>query len=131
MNTASQKSSTMSSAFDQLAVAWLTMFIIGSDLFVVSPLLPLIACRLYRRLGLGGIERHRICRHLCAERSSSWSHRRSGRAQAGADLLPVRLWGSQSAYGTLSELYLAARYEICCRCRRCRSVALDLCSRRK
>jgi predicted MFS family arabinose efflux permease len=43
MNTASQKSSTMSSAFDQLAVAWLTMFIIGSDLFVVSPLLPLIA----------------------------------------------------------------------------------------
>src|SRR5215813_13482710 len=43
MNTASRKPSTMSGAFDQLAVAWLTMFIIGSDLFVVSPLLPLIA----------------------------------------------------------------------------------------
>src|SRR5205085_462327 len=30
-------------ALDQLAVAWLTMFVVGSDLFVVSPLLPLIA----------------------------------------------------------------------------------------
>jgi predicted MFS family arabinose efflux permease len=27
----------------ELAVGWLTMFVIGSDLFVVSPLLPLIA----------------------------------------------------------------------------------------
>src|SRR5215471_16565850 len=28
---------------DELTVGWLTMFVIGSDLFVVSPLLPLIA----------------------------------------------------------------------------------------
>ncbi|MBV8132531.1 MAG: MFS transporter, partial [Alphaproteobacteria bacterium] len=27
----------------KLAVGWLTMFVIGTDLFVVSPLLPLIA----------------------------------------------------------------------------------------
>src|SRR5689334_3883326 len=27
----------------ELAAGWLTMFVIGSDLFVVSPLLPLIA----------------------------------------------------------------------------------------
>ena len=27
---------------DELTVSWLTMFVIGSDLFVVSPLLPLI-----------------------------------------------------------------------------------------
>jgi predicted MFS family arabinose efflux permease len=30
-------------AVGQLAVGWLTMFVIGTDLFVVSPLLPLIA----------------------------------------------------------------------------------------
>src|SRR5271165_5378534 len=29
----------------QLATAWLTMFVIGSDLFVVSPVLPLIALK--------------------------------------------------------------------------------------
>lgn len=33
----------MLSDFDRLAIAWLTMFTIGSDLFAVSPLLPLIA----------------------------------------------------------------------------------------
>jgi len=27
----------------KLAIGWLTMFVVGSDLFVVSPLLPLIA----------------------------------------------------------------------------------------
>lgn len=31
------------SPFTKLALGWLTMFVIGSDLFVVSPLLPLIA----------------------------------------------------------------------------------------
>jgi predicted MFS family arabinose efflux permease len=31
------------SSFNELAAGWLTMFVIGSDLFVVSPLLPLIA----------------------------------------------------------------------------------------
>lgn len=29
----------------RLAVAWLTLFVIGTDLFVVSPLLPTIAQR--------------------------------------------------------------------------------------
>jgi predicted MFS family arabinose efflux permease len=43
MKTASRKSPATPSGFNQLAVAWLTMFTIGSDLFAVSPLLPLIA----------------------------------------------------------------------------------------
>ena len=41
METANRRSSATTGAFAQLAVAWLTMFVIGSDRFVVSPLLPL------------------------------------------------------------------------------------------
>ena len=41
METADRKSSATAGVFAQLAIAWLTMFVIGSDLFVVSPLLPL------------------------------------------------------------------------------------------
>jgi predicted MFS family arabinose efflux permease len=43
MQSAKTNSSAAAAAFDQLAVAWLTMFVVGSDLFLVSPLLPLIA----------------------------------------------------------------------------------------
>jgi predicted MFS family arabinose efflux permease len=43
METANRRSSTAAGAFAQLAIAWLTMFVVGSDLFVVSPLLPLIS----------------------------------------------------------------------------------------
>lgn len=43
MQSAKRNSSAAAAAFDQLTVAWLTMFVIGCDLFVVSPLLPLIA----------------------------------------------------------------------------------------
>src|SRR5438270_5983958 len=43
METAMRKSSATTGAFAQLAVAWVTMFVVGSDLFVVSPLLPLIS----------------------------------------------------------------------------------------
>ena len=43
METANQKSSAATGASAQLAIAWLTMFVIGSDLFVISPLLPLIS----------------------------------------------------------------------------------------
>jgi len=43
METAIRKSSATTVAFAQLAVAWVTMFVVGSDLFVVSPLLPLIS----------------------------------------------------------------------------------------
>jgi predicted MFS family arabinose efflux permease len=43
METAIRKSSATAGAFAQLAVAWVTMFVVGSDLFVVSPLLPLMS----------------------------------------------------------------------------------------
>jgi MFS transporter, DHA1 family, putative efflux transporter len=43
METANQRSRATPGAFAQLAIAWLTMFVVGSDLFVVSPLLPLIS----------------------------------------------------------------------------------------
>jgi len=43
MKTANRRYSAATGAFAQLAVAWLTMFVVGSDLFVVSPLLPLIS----------------------------------------------------------------------------------------
>jgi predicted MFS family arabinose efflux permease len=43
METAERNSPTTISLFHKLAISWLTMFVIGSDLFVVSPLLPLIA----------------------------------------------------------------------------------------
>jgi predicted MFS family arabinose efflux permease len=43
MESSQRASSAAAGAFDKLAVAWLTMFVVGSDLFVVSPLLPLIA----------------------------------------------------------------------------------------
>jgi predicted MFS family arabinose efflux permease len=43
MKTADRKSSATGGAFARLAIAWLTMFVVGSDLFLVSPLLPLIS----------------------------------------------------------------------------------------
>ena len=43
MEAANRKSPVTIGAFNYLAVAWLTMFVVGSDLFVLSPLLPLIA----------------------------------------------------------------------------------------
>ena len=43
METDNRRSSATAGAFAQLATAWLTMFVVGSDLFVVSPLLPLIS----------------------------------------------------------------------------------------
>ena len=43
METANRGSYATVGAFAQLAIAWLTMFVVGSDLFVVSPLLPLIS----------------------------------------------------------------------------------------
>jgi predicted MFS family arabinose efflux permease len=43
MEIADGKFTVTSDAVNRLAVAWLTMFVVGSDLFVISPLLPLIA----------------------------------------------------------------------------------------
>jgi predicted MFS family arabinose efflux permease len=43
METGIRRSSAATGAFAQVAIAWLTMFVVGSDLFVVSPLLPLIS----------------------------------------------------------------------------------------
>jgi MFS transporter, DHA1 family, putative efflux transporter len=43
METSDQKPSAAAGVFAQLAIGWLTMFVIGSDLFVVSPLLPRIS----------------------------------------------------------------------------------------
>ena len=43
METDNRRSPGTAGAFAQLAIAWLTMFVVGSDLFVVSPLLPLIS----------------------------------------------------------------------------------------
>jgi len=38
-----------------LAIGWLTMFVIGTDLFVVSPLLPLIAVDYQISAALAGL----------------------------------------------------------------------------
>ena len=43
MGTTERQLPTAAGQSSKLAVGWLTMFVIGSDLFVVSPLLPLIA----------------------------------------------------------------------------------------
>ena len=43
METTDRNSPAATSSHRKLAISWLTMFVIGSDLFVVSPLLPLIA----------------------------------------------------------------------------------------
>ncbi|HEX4617864.1 MAG TPA: MFS transporter [Stellaceae bacterium] len=43
METVNRRPSPTAGAPAQLAIAWLTMFVVGSDLFVVSPLLPLIS----------------------------------------------------------------------------------------
>src|SRR5689334_13783164 len=43
MDAISRTPHVKSGAINPLAVAWLTMFTVGADLFVVSPLLPLIA----------------------------------------------------------------------------------------
>src|SRR5262252_8550465 len=43
MESADRNSPIASSPYHKLAIGWLTMFVIGSDLFVMSPLLPLIA----------------------------------------------------------------------------------------
>jgi predicted MFS family arabinose efflux permease len=39
----------------RLAVGWLTMFVVGTDLFVISPLLPLIAADYQISPGLAGL----------------------------------------------------------------------------
>ncbi len=36
-------SMTTNNSVARLAIAWCTLFVVGTDLFVVSPLLPLIA----------------------------------------------------------------------------------------
>src|SRR5260370_2017447 len=43
METANRRSSAAAGARAELAIAWLTMFVVGSDLFGVSPLWPLIS----------------------------------------------------------------------------------------
>ena len=43
METANRRSRATPGAFAQQAIAWLTMFVVGCDLFAVSPLLPLIS----------------------------------------------------------------------------------------
>jgi predicted MFS family arabinose efflux permease len=43
METSDRNPLTPTTTFRKLVISWITMFIIGSDLFVVSPLLPLIA----------------------------------------------------------------------------------------
>ncbi len=43
MKTASRNNLLAIGPLNELAIGWLTMFGVGSDLFVVSPLLPLIA----------------------------------------------------------------------------------------
>jgi predicted MFS family arabinose efflux permease len=43
MQTVRRDTATADSGLLKLAVGWVTMFVVGSDLFVVSPLLPLIA----------------------------------------------------------------------------------------
>src|ERR1700751_2505257 len=42
MDTADRRLPTVA-PLKKLAIGWLTMFVVGSDLFVLSPLLPLIA----------------------------------------------------------------------------------------
>jgi predicted MFS family arabinose efflux permease len=39
----------------RLAIGWLTMFVIGTDLFVISPLLPLIAADYQASAALAGL----------------------------------------------------------------------------
>jgi predicted MFS family arabinose efflux permease len=46
---------TANAAAARLAVGWLTMFVIGTDLFVVSPLLPLIAADYQISAALAGL----------------------------------------------------------------------------
>src|SRR5215216_17806 len=41
--------------FASLAVGWLTMFVIGTDLFVVSPLLPMVAADYRISAALAGL----------------------------------------------------------------------------
>ena len=43
MKTANRETLRAISQFKELAIGWITMFVVGSDLFVVSPLLTLIA----------------------------------------------------------------------------------------
>jgi len=43
MQTANRNNLLAIGPWNELAIGWLTMFVVGSDLFVISPLLPLIA----------------------------------------------------------------------------------------
>src|SRR5258708_19585437 len=43
MKTANRNKLLTIGPLNELAIGWLTMFVVGSDLFVLSPLLPLIA----------------------------------------------------------------------------------------
>ena len=38
----------------QLAIAWLTMFLVGTELFVMSPLLPFLAADLHLSTAVAG-----------------------------------------------------------------------------
>jgi predicted MFS family arabinose efflux permease len=55
MNSAERRLPVSAGRLTKLATGWLTMFVVGSDLFVVSPLLPLIAADYGIRPALAGL----------------------------------------------------------------------------
>jgi predicted MFS family arabinose efflux permease len=115
-----------SNAPGQLAVGWLTMFVIGTDLFVVSPLLPLIAADYQITPGLAGLSvavfalTYMICAPLLGQTADRIGRRRmltcclfafalanllTAEAPNYDWLLAARLFAGAAAAGVSPSLY--------------------------
>ena len=131
METADRKSSATAGVFAQLAIAWLTMFVIGSDLFVVSPLLPLISADYAVPPAAAGLSVtvFAVAYMLSAPPLGHLADR-VGRGRV-LTLVSLRLWGGQSADGNRRKFHLAAGCESRCGRRGRRRLALHICSRRE
>ena len=92
----------------RLAIGWLTMFVIGTDLFVVSPLLPLIAADYRISPSLAGLGVALFALTYMISCTPPRPSCRPDRTAANADLLPDWFRLGQSADRLGREFHLAA-----------------------
>src|SRR5437762_802771 len=131
METDNRRSPVTAGAFALLAMAWLTMVVVGSDLFIVSPLLPLISADYAVPASAAGLSVTVFAvTYMLSAPALGHLADQVGRGRVLTWCL-CRLWGSQSADGNRRGFHLAARYED--RGRRCgrRRLALRIFSRRE
>jgi hypothetical protein len=99
----------------RLAVAWLTMFLVGTELFVFSPLLPVLAARLPHRSGIGGAVGDDVFVSVYGERSVVRIFLGPDRAPESSDLFLARLRPRQYSHRRRRKSAGPARGQAFCR----------------